>query len=457
MEKTNKNWKLLFAFLVISLSCCVTDKAPDFNLIISNVNLIDGTGSDIKNHVNVYIKDSKISRIDTIETKFDTATNVIDGEGKYLIPGLFDSHAHTELYRKDFEKFIHFGVTSIFMPGGSKASNDYYRAMRTLAKQNSIPAPRVYHTSQHFTMEGRHPVKTYPEGNWVEGKTVYYLRDTLQIAQIVDKVANDTIQGIKLTIEEGPTPPFVSRMPQEFVDKVASEARKHGLPVFVHVSDNEELRMALKAGISNIIHFTGVDIDIEKEQQLTDSIVQANVSWVSTLMLDKKGVYPLHPQWAEAIEALNVYSKDELAMLKDSAAVARAEAYFKMTADFYQLETPSFKGIIIPQVRTIKGFYDRGVNMVLGTDTGNTFIFPGYSLHEEMQLMQLGGMAPVDIIKMGTLNAAKMLEVTDQLGSIEVGKFADMVLLDENPLESISNTLKINSVFKNGKMQARIK
>ena len=94
--------------------------------------------------------------------------------------------------------------------------------------------------------------------------------------------------------------------------------------------------------------------------------------------------------------------------------------------------------------------------MVLGTDTGNNFIFPGYSLHEEMQLMELGGIAPIDIIKMTTHNAAKMLKVLNTHGTVEIGKYADMILLDKDPIETISNTLSINRVIKNGKIQKRM-
>lgn len=95
--------------------------------------------------------------------------------------------------------------------------------------------------------------------------------------------------------------------------------------------------------------------------------------------------------------------------------------------------------------------------MVLGTDTGNTFILPGHSLHEEMQLLELGGMQPMDILVMGTINAAKMMDSEHSLGSIEEGKLADMVLLNKNPLASIKNTLAIHSVYKNGKLQKSIK
>lgn len=121
------------------------------------------------------------------------------------------------------------------------------------------------------------------------------------------------------------------------------------------------------------------------------------------------------------------------------------------------MENPTLKSIVSFQVSDIKTLYENGVNLVLGTDTGNDYNFHGYSLHEEMQLLEMGGMQPYDIIKMGTHNAAKMLDVQDRLGTIETGKIADMILLDKNPLESISNTLSINTVIKNGVIQKRIK
>jgi len=223
------------------------------------------------------------------------------------------------------------------------------------------------------------------------------------------------------------------------------------------VSDNTELQMALKANIKNIVHFTGVDLDFENGKALVDSIYKSDISWITTLMIDKSLIYPINPDWAAQIERENLFDPQEVEMLKDTSYINRAKQMLLMYENFYGIENPNLENIIVPYVEEIKVLYENGVNWVLGTDTGNTFIFPGYSLHEEMQLMELGGMKPVDIIKMGTHNAAKMLKVLDTHGTIEGGKFADMILLDKNPLESVSNTLTINAVFKNGKIQQRLK
>ena len=351
---------------------------------------------------------------------------------------------------------MHYGVTSVFITGGSLCTDAYYAEMRQHGNQDSIPSPRVFHTSQHFSMEGRHPSKTYTNNLWRDGESIFYLKDTLQIEKLVRRVAKQPIAGIKLTIEDGPTPPFVERIPMKFIEKTVKEGKKHGLEVFAHVSDNEELEMAINAGVQNLVHFTGLDIIPEDhgQQKLLAKFKQREPSWVTTVMIDKSFLYPLHPEWFAFQTLLPEYR----AMAQEVTQVSRVigTQYLKAYMGLYNLETDSLPALMAPQVADIQYLYEEGFNMVLGTDMGNTFIFPGHSLHEEMQLLEMGGMHPLDILKMGTLNAAKMLKVESELGSIEVGKVADMVLLDKNPLEEITNTLTIQTVIKNGKVQKRI-
>jgi imidazolonepropionase-like amidohydrolase len=444
-----------FLVFVIIIGCT---KGPikKYDLVISNVHLIDGTGTSLESNVNVYIKDGRINLIDKAD--IGKTETVIDGTDKYLIPGLFDCHTHTGNYRMDFPKFIHFGVTSTFILGGSTCTTEYYKEMREIGNQDSLPAPRVFHTSQHFISEGSHPVRTYSSSNWREGETVFFLKDTLQIESLVKEASQYPIQGIKLTIEDGPMPPPIPRMPQEFINKVVKEAKKNNTKVFVHISDNVELRMALEAGINNIVHYTGVNLDFDRDKEMIDLIYQSDVSWVTTLMIDKSFIYPLHPEWVTQTEIKELYSNEEsISNLTNESEIAKAKDYLGFFESDYGVESPTLENMMAFQVEEIKILYENGVNMVLGTDAGNTYNFHGHSLHEEMQLLELGGMKPMDIIKMGTYNAAKMMDVLDDLGTIEEGKIADMVLLDENPLESIKNSLTINTVFKNGRIQQRIK
>ena len=439
--------------IAIVLSC-TSKKTTQFDLVISNVNLIDGTGKPLQKGVSIGITNGKIIAIDS--TLSGHEENRIDGTGKYLIPGLFDCHVHTSDYENDFPRFIHYGVTSIFVTGGSLCTNDYYAAMRSQGNNDSISAPFVFHTSQHFTMEGRHPAKTYKGSNWRDGESIFYLKDTLQIEHLLRSVSQYPIVGIKLTIEDGPAPPFVDRIPQSFIDKTVREASKYGLEIFAHVSDNIELEMAINGGVQNLVHFSGVNIDPEDsiQVQLLKKFVMRNPYWVTTLMIDKSFLYPIHPEWFESELMLAEY-KESVNKL-NSELVDRAKIYITILMDEYGLKENSLEAFMLPQVEDIKFLHAMGFNMVLGTDTGNDFNFPGYSLHEEMQLLELGGMEPIEIIKMGTLNAAQMMSAQDSLGSIEIGKIANMILLERNPLEAISNTLAINTVIKKGKIQKRI-
>ena len=435
---------------------CEPKSRQEFDLIITNTNLIDGTGSPIQESVNLYIKDGEIAAIS--HESLEAIGTTIDGTGTYVIPGLFDCHVHTTDFNVDFPKFIHYGVTSVFITGGSTCTNEYYADMRQRGNQDSIPAPRVFHTSQHFTMEGRHPVKTYSNSNWVEGKSVFYLKDTNQIKSLVREVAQYPIQGIKLTIEDGPAPPFVDRMPQDFIDVVVREAAGYGLDVFAHVSDNVEMLMAINAGVQNIIHFVGVDIDWDDAEHLeaVKSMGERKGSWVTTLMIDKSFIYPLHPEWLRNPKLQEVYSSEELEAMVNPESISRAEFMKGMIMNDYGLDTLHLINLFAFQIEDIKRIAEKGINMVVGTDTGNDFIFPGYSLHEEMQILEMGGIDQMTILKMATLNAATMLDAQDSLGSIEIGKKADLLLLNKNPLESISNALEIQKVIKNGKIQERI-
>ena len=449
--------KIFLLFAVFgTLASCKEESKEGFDLIISNVNLIDGTGNPLRENITVYIKDSLIVKLDSIGTEKDQAHTIVDGKGKYLIPGLIDGHAHPGPPEENFPKFIHYGVTGILVPGCGHCSDEHFTMMRNISNDTVVPSPRVFHTSQHFTMEGRHPVKTYGGDQWVHEKTVFLLEDTLQIETYVKRVSKNPIQGIKVTIEDGPHPPFVPRIPQEFVTKIVKEAKKYDLEVFAHVDDMEEVRIAEKAGVQNIIHFIGVDVIWERDKEVIESLGARNISWVTTLTMGKSFMYPLNPEWLEVPELARVYKPEETKAHITPDRIQLAHEINDFVENVLGIPDPNVENTSIPQVADIKLLEQAGCNIVIGTDTYNAFIFPGYSMHEEMEMMEIGGYEPLQIIKMATLNAAKMLHAENTLGSIEEGKIADMVLLDGNPLETITNTLKINTVFKSGRSEPRI-
>lgn len=445
--------KKLLLIAALSIAACSSTDNSKYDLVITNVAIIDGTGGPVSEKMNIYVNDGVIVSIS--EEQLGTGLRTLDGTNKYLIPGLIDCHTHPNPIDETFPQFIHYGVTTIFVTGCNVCTDEVYDDMRTVGMQDSLPAPRVVHTSQIFTMVGKHPVKTYPNSRWVDGKTIHYLTDTLQIEALVKKVAEQPILGIKVTIEDGPAPPFVDRIPQEFLNKIVIEAAKYGLEVFGHVSDNTELEMARIAGIQNLVHFTGVNIDWDNYESEIDEMIADSVSWATTLMIDKSFLYPVNQQWITQ-EMKEIFGEKEIDNLLTPRRIEIAKNYLRILSAEYNVDEPSLENFIFPQVYDLRRLYEKGCNVALGTDVGNTFIFPGYSMHEEMQLMEMGGLRPTDIIRMATLNGARMLNIADSIGSIEVGKYADMLLLNSNPMDSISNTRDIKAVIKNGIIQKRI-
>jgi imidazolonepropionase-like amidohydrolase len=101
--------------------------------------------------------------------------------------------------------------------------------------------------------------------------------------------------------------------------------------------------------------------------------------------------------------------------------------------------------------KLIQGMRRAGVEFMAGTDLGNEYLYPGFSLHDELVLLVQAGLTPMEALQAATRNPAKFLGRLDSLGTIEKGKIADLVLLDANPLENISNTQRINAVVVNGR------
>lgn len=95
--------------------------------------------------------------------------------------------------------------------------------------------------------------------------------------------------------------------------------------------------------------------------------------------------------------------------------------------------------------------HQAGVRILVGTDTGDGYIFPGFAVHEEMAEFVKAGLSPQDVLRMATIDAARFSRADDRFGSVEVGKAADLILLAANPYEDINNTRKIDGVFFSGR------
>ena len=124
--------------------------------------------------------------------------------------------------------------------------------------------------------------------------------------------------------------------------------------------------------------------------------------------------------------------------------------------DFNTDDLATRKRFVENELEVINEMHHAGIPFLAGTDTPpGVYIFPGFSLHEELQRFVAAGFTPLEALQTTTLNPAKFLGMEDKVGTIEPGKFADLVMLDANPLDDIRNTQKIAAVFTNGHYLSR--
>jgi adenine deaminase len=132
------------------------------------------------------------------------------------------------------------------------------------------------------------------------------------------------------------------------------------------------------------------------------------------------------------------------------------EPYLKRMLKEWTVEKASiYKRLFQKQLEITGEMYLAGVQFLAGTDTGAPYLIPGFSLHEELALLVKAGLTPMEALQTATINPAAYLGIQDSLGTIEENKIADLVLLDSNPLEDISNTQRINAVVLGGKFLSK--
>jgi imidazolonepropionase-like amidohydrolase len=256
---------------------------------------------------------------------------------------------------------------------------------------------------------------------------------------------------------------------------IADEARKQGLPFEGHVPLTVSAAEASDAGQKSIEHLTGVILacsdkeaelrserdnanfpaarpraelqaletfSAKKEAELFARFVKNGTWQCPTLTVRRSTAYQDDPNFRND-ERLRFIPRQILERWGQRMGNRRAESY------------ANAKRLFQKEVEVVGDMRRAGVFIVAGSDTGNPFCFPGFSLHDELALLVKAGLTPTESLRAATLNPAKFFGLDQKLGTIEQGKLADLVLLEANPLEDIRNTQKIDAVVMNGRFYDR--
>ena len=431
--------KIAQVFYFVCVTCISQAHAT---LIIEDVTLIDGTGRGAKEHISVMVQDERIAALKSGKFSASQSRNakVIEGKGKYLIPGLMDMHIHlaggtrvtkdglrkvdldTEKGIRALHGYLYCGVTSVYDSGNVP---DYIFSLREQERSGRLVSPRIFATGG---------IVTYP-GSHGSGPGATLIDDWPEAIPLLDEHIGREPDVLKLTLEERGwgTRAMLPKLPLSLMEKTIEYYNDHGIRTTVHTASEIRARQAIFAGVDAISHPVIVGPISENFARLMGA---KKIPMVTTLTIGENYSRLVeHPEFLAQPLYQAVFTRQELAELKSKTR----EKYRESTWTWWmKLMTPVAQ-------ENIRKIHTAGGVMVLGTDQSN-----GPAVHHEMELLVAAGIPPADVIRIATLHGAKFLGREDDLGSISEGKLADMVLLDADPVADISNTGKINLVIKNG-------
>jgi len=416
---------------------------------IVNATLVDvRTGKETPSTV-ILIRGDRIEQVESSDkTVVPSQAVVVDAAGKWIIPGLMDMHAHAGYPEEvPVNLYLAQGVTTIRSPGGNIS---LLRLLREQIDSGKIVGPRLFFSGP--LLDGNPPV--WPDGS--------ILVDTPQRGvSAVNFLADQGVDFIKV----------YNNVSEPVLKKIIETARQRGLIVAGHIPRSMTMTRAVDLGMKSLEHIrvTGREMLPVEEANKIDFLPLGQRETLLWQEFD-----PASPRFTELIHHLvekGVYldptlTIDEATFLLQPAAQRDSPNNSVLPPEWIKFEeshqSPLYDVPAALKETARNGFKKRqqfvgmcsraGVMIIAGTDgPGLGTLVPGYGLHHELELLVESGLSPVQALRAATLTAAEALGKDKDLGSVEPGKLADMVIVEADPLADVRNTKKIELVIKGGK------
>ncbi len=456
---------IIFSSLIFSLSGQIADapkvkegEGPYNQLIIRGVTLINGNGAPPIGPVDIVVENNLIKQVSVVgypgvpipeknRPVLKVGGRELDATGKFLLPGLIDMHGHSGGAAQGaggeyvFKLWMGHGITTVRDPASGNGL-DWTLRHKKLSLTNEITAPRLF-VYNAFGSGAKNPITT-----------------PAQAIEWVNDNAAKGADGIK----------FFGAAP-EIMDAALRENKRIGLRSACHHAQMDVARWnvlkSARAGLTTMEHWYGLPEALFNDRTVQNYPLNYNYQneqhrFEGAGNLWKQAAAPFSDHWNKVMDELialdftidptfNIYEAN-----RDLMRARRAEWHEEYTLpSLWRFYLPSrishgsywhswgteqevaWKENYKLWMTFLQEFKNRGGRVTAGSDSGFIFQLYGFAFIRELELLREAGFHPLEIIRSATLNGAEALGVADKLGSIEVGKFADMLIVDENPLENL--------------------
>ncbi len=446
---------ILIGLLTISFFSCIHE--PVYDVSILDVNRIDMETGYIEN-VNIYINQDRIALIQNTHSKEFKAKETIDAKGAFAIPGLWDNHIHFRggaSLLKDNEMFleqlINNGITSVRDAGGDLTS--IIKDWQVEISKNERVGPTIFTSGPKI--DGKNP--TWQGSLEVESEA--------ELDQALDSLEKLKVNFVKL---------YDSKLNGSLFLSALKKSKTRRLITSGHMPFSVTLNQALDAGMNGVEHLYYIlkgsskdELEITKQfqrgtlgfWQAMPLLINSYNDTTANRLFNKMKKHEVF-----VIPTLHIgntlsyldeidHSTDEYLNLLSARFKSTYERRIKSALNSTPETRANRKNLDTFFRKLTLQLHESGVQLMAGSDAGayNAYVYPGPSLHKELESLVAVGLSPLEALKTSVINGPKWLGVGEDYGAIGIGKKADILLLKKNPLINIKNTTSIQAVIKNGR------
>ena len=441
-----KNRPVEAAIAIFILPLAMVAQPSSKPLVITHASVIEVTDGTVRSDQTIVITGDRIQALGKFsDIKAPKDATTFDATGKYIMPGLWDSHVHTRYQGIPFlSLFILNGVTSVRDAAGPWTHLEQIKEWKHEIARGKLLGPRIVAAG---------PLLDGPNSRWTHGVSVNSPEEARQAVRDVKAKGGDFVKVYDL-------------LSRDSYFAIVDESRKVGLSFFGHTPFAISASEASDAGQSTIEHLTGILLACStREDELRRDLV-AGKRVPDSVLLDTFSEAKASALFARFAKnntvqdpTLSLYWTDIAARRKDPGIVSGERLEYIPASYREQWAAAPANGedvatrqrVFEKYKQIVAGLLKAQVGIIAGTDTLKPYLVPGFSLQDELEVLAQAGLTPLKVLQAATVNPARRFNIKD-LGTIEQGKIADLLVLDSNPIEEIRNTRKIFAVIAGGRL-----